>query len=144
MTIAEEGCLKISANDFWRLLPIALERLDDHLRLQLGVPLEIRVFHFPVRGRRNPSPGEEMRGVIRSDHQRHYPVNPLTAVLWYLSGDYVQSRVRRTARVLGMDARFYRRVDDAIHHRPGFSRPVRRKLLEACKLDQKHLEPTTA
>lgn len=38
--------------------------------------------------------------------------------------------------IIRLDVRTFRRIDDAVHQHPGYSRVVRRRLLRACGLDE--------
>lgn len=136
--------MKISANDFWRLLPIAIERLCEHYRLTGNRhPLYMVPLLLDPDGHSHK--GAVRRWVIQDRSEGRYIVDPLSTVIWLLTDRYVCVSDPARHRYIGMDRRFACRLHDATYQKPGFSRPVRKKLLDACGIEpaKQFMEPTT-
>lgn len=133
--------MKITAEDFWALLPIALVRLETHFRKTGNrSSLNMTCHRHDPHGQRHQ--GAERRWIIASRQPGRYGYDPINAVVWLMTGRYVEWHAQART-LLGLDRRFLRRVSDAVYQQPGYSRVVRRKLLDACQLDvRQYLEPT--
>lgn len=135
--------MKITADDFWKLLPWAIDRLAAYYRFEGSFAgWDIGPKSHIVSGRKHPATGEEIRWIIRS-HPDRYVYDPIAVVVWLLTGDYVGVSQKNRGDRIGLDRRFANRIEAASLQTPGYSRAIRRKLLGACKISLVYLEPTT-
>ncbi len=135
--------MKISANDFWTLLPVAHEHLKNFFSGAIGASLDMTPRLSNPNGQR--SKGSERRWMIQSGNPYCPRFDPITMVTWMLTGQFVDvSNYGAGCKLIGLDMRFARRVEKAIYQDTGFSQPIRKKLLKALGLNtQQYLEPTT-
>jgi hypothetical protein len=133
--------MKISANEFWELLPVAREHLKNFFTAN-GCTADLAPRFSNPTGMR--SRGSERRWIIQSNNPSGWRFDPFTMVVGMLTGQFVDvSNYKAGCKLIGLDMRFVCRVEKAIYQDTGFSRPIRRKLLKALNLNiQQYLEPT--
>ena len=136
----------MTQKDFWEILPGALKELDQHLRATTSHPLQMEARPLPKSGRRHPAPGEEVTWYIQSNPDALFKFDPLAVVVWAMTKKYAgPGRSGKNRGVaIGLRRSFVRQVEAATVQEPGFSRPVRKKLLAACGLSLQYLEPRAA
>jgi hypothetical protein len=115
--------LKISAKEFWELLPIALERVNDMYQARYRHSFSMRVQEII-----NP-------GAIQAQTDWGW-WSPLTIMIWFLTGTQLADTCAcypfhpNVGDRIGLDRRFQHRLHETTQNKPGHSKKIRERLIK--------------